>query len=684
MKNRLAAEKSPYLLQHAENPVDWYPWGDEAFEQAKELDKPVFLSIGYATCHWCHVMEHESFEDEEVARLMNEAFINIKVDREERPDIDNTYMTICQMLTGSGGWPLTVVLTPDKLPFYAATYLPKESSPGRIGMKQFVPAIQKAWADDRQNVMESAAKVSEGFQKTLILGKSQSGLPDGMTERAAEALKGRFDSANGGFGTAPKFPSPHQLLFLYAVSDTGGVEHYGEMSNRTLTAMALGGIREHAGGGFHRYSTDAEWLLPHFEKMLYDQATMLLAYSEGWNQTGNSLFREISEEIVHYLDECLTSPGGAFYSAEDADTEGEEGQFYVWTTDEIRSLLSDDDADFFINRYGLKEEGNFSDETTGMKNGTNIPHLSEPIGESEKEKTSRILEKLRTNRAKRVRPLLDDKILTDWNGLMIGALARAGTLFEDAAIISRAERAFDHICDVLMTESGGLLHRYRDGEAAVEGIADDYTSMIFAATELYLSTFEPRYLQKALGLQNYFDRHFFDDEAGGYYFTGENMEEVLGRQKELYDGALPSSNSMAAYNGFRLSRITGNPDFEAKARSVFDAFSEPITDAPAGYTFAMYALRLMNASTNEIVISTSLPPDDKKIREVIRICRQRSAPGSVILLKSPDIIHDIEEFAPFTASYQTDQPFAVWVCSGFSCKAPVYSKGELIHLFESD
>ncbi|MCC5913125.1 MAG: thioredoxin domain-containing protein [Balneolaceae bacterium] len=680
--NRLSKEKSPYLLQHAGNPVDWYPWGDEAFEHARKEDKPVFLSIGYATCHWCHVMEHESFEDDEVARLMNETFINIKVDREERPDIDNTYMTVCQMLTGSGGWPLTVILTPEKMPFYAATYIPRESAPGRIGMKQLVPAIQNAWKNDRKNVLDSADKVRKGFEKTLILGKSTSPLPDGLPAQSAEALERRFDQVHGGFGGAPKFPSPHNLLFLYGYSEINKERAYGELCDRTLSSMALGGIHDHVGGGFHRYSVDSQWLLPHFEKMLYDQANMLLAYSQGWNLSGNDLFRDTAYGIIQYIEECLTSPSGAFYSAEDADSEGEEGKFYVWQIDEVRAILEPYEADFFEKHYNLDETGNFADEATGERTGANIPHLKRPLTPEETKIAEPILKKLHQLRKERMRPLLDDKILTDWNGLMIGALANAGVIFEDEELIKRAERAYAVIETQAVTSDNRLWHRLKDGEASISGMADDYAFMIFASIELWLATFKPLYLKTALDLQAAFDQHFFDEETGGYFFTPDDGESLLGRQKELYDGAAPSSNSMAAYNGFRLSRLTGNPDFEARARSIFDAFSEPITDAPAGYTFAMHALQLMNANSFEIVICSSENPDSEIVREAIKLSRKMSPPGSSILLKTPKTEQELNSISEFTSHYPADRELAVYVCSGFSCKKPVYTIEDLTLLLK--
>ena len=374
--NRLANSKSPYLLQHKNNPVNWYSWCDEAFEKAASEDKPVFLSIGYATCHWCHVMAHESFEDEQVAELMNDTFINIKVDREERPDIDNTYMTVCQMLTGHGGWPLTIIMTPDKEPFFAGTYLPKESRGQQLGMTDLVPQIQKIWTENRNRIQQSVESIRDGFSKTLTLGTSSKSLADNVIEKAQQALENRFDETHGGFGTHPKFPSPHNLLFLLRHCETKGNQKSKEMALHTLRQMRLGGIRDHIGGGFHRYSTDEKWLLPHFEKMLYDQAMLLLSYTDAWRISGEEIFKDTCYEFFHYLNSIMLSPEGAFYSAEDADSEGEEGKFYVWDREEIFEHLPDEQAQLFCDVYNITEEGNFRDEASGKFTGKNIPYLS--------------------------------------------------------------------------------------------------------------------------------------------------------------------------------------------------------------------------------------------------------------------------------------------------------------------
>ena len=676
--NRLSKEKSPYLLQHANNPVDWYPWGDAAFEKARVQNKPVFLSIGYATCHWCHVMEHESFEDEEVALLMNEAFINIKVDREERPDIDNTYMTICQMLTGQGGWPLTIIMTPDKEPFYAATYLPKSSIPNRIGMLDLISSITDAWENDQTRIMESVERIKKGFEKSLELGNSNMPLSESILNEGYQSLIQRYDRVNGGFGGAPKFPSPHNLLFLFDYSTIHNDTFAAEMVENTLLNMRLGGIWDHVGGGFHRYSTDESWLLPHFEKMLYDQAMLLLAYARGWKLTGKPLFKQTGNEIVYYLDECLTSPNGAFYSAEDADSEGVEGKFYVWTKSEIESILRKD-APLFCEHYQIEEGGNFRDEATHEKTGLNIPHLKKLVPVELLPKTEPLLRKLHKKRNKRVRPLLDDKILTDWNGLMIAALARAGVSFEKTQFIEKAEDAWTVISENCFIPGDKLLHRLKDGDAEIEGMADDYVFSIWGLIELYDATFNPNYLAQAVNLQEILDRKFYDGEKGGYFFTAHEAEEILGRQKEIYDGAIPSSNSVAALNGFRLSRLTGNPVFESRARTIFKAFAEPLNDSPGGYSFALLAHQIMNHDTNEVIVCSR--EMDDTVKKVIQLLRNRLPIGSSILLKTAATNTALGIVSDFSKSCSIEEGLSVYVCSDFSCRVPVHSLEELEEMF---
>ena len=688
--NHLKYSKSPYLLQHAENPVDWYSWGDEAFEKAAKEDKPIFLSIGYATCHWCHVMAHESFEDEKVAELMNNAFINIKVDREERPDIDNTYMTVCQMLTGRGGWPLTIIMTPDKKPFFAGTYLPKDSRGQQLGMTDLIPQIQKIWTEDRQRIMQSVESISDGFSKTLSLGTSSNSLPDNVIETALQALERRYDKTYGGFGTHPKFPSPHNLLFLLHQAEATGNQTSKEMALHTLHQMRLGGIWDHIGGGFHRYSTDEKWLLPHFEKMLYDQAMLLMSYTEAWRVSGEPIFKDTCYQIFEYLNTNMLSPNGAFYSAEDADSEGEEGKFYVWEWDEIFEHLTDDQAQLFCDVFNISETGNFRDEATGEFTGKNIPHLKQNLSKIAKEKNmdpgnlrdslDEMRRVLYDIRKERIPPLLDDKILTDWNGLIIAALATAGAVFNDSEFTEAAISIESFISSKMMTPDGRLLHRFRGDEAGIDGMADDYAFVIWGLIELYETTYNPTFLKKSIDLQSTFHEQFGDDKHGGFYFTSSESDTPMGRQKEIYDGALPSSNSVAALNGFRLSRLTGNPGHEKESERIFTAFSEVITDNPSAYTFTL--ITKLTAINNPVEVAVAGDADDSGTQNILNYLSKLNRFQHSVLLKSHQTEETLRTLSPFTESFSLEEAPMVYVCRNFSCDAPVSTLEDLKKVLE--
>jgi len=688
--NRLSREKSPYLLQHANNPVDWYPWSSEAFDKAKAEDKPVFLSIGYATCHWCHVMEHESFEDEQVAELMNDAFVNIKVDREERPDIDNTYMTICQMLTGHGGWPLTIIMTPEKEPFFAATYIPNRSNQRMQGMLDLIPQIKSIWQNDRQRVMDSVKKIKAGFSSSLQLGQYDGDLSDDITVKAAESLAQRFDKQHGGFGSQPKFPSPHNLLYLLRYADYQNDENAKEMAEETLTKMRLGGIWDHLGGGFHRYSTDAEWLLPHFEKMLYDQAMLILAYAEAWRITNNSLFRDTCYEIFSYLNIQMKSPEGAYYSAEDADSEGVEGKFYVWEKQEIFDALPKSQAELFCEFYNIHENGNFRDESTGEYTGKNIPHLKDRIDtlaekwEVDSGKLAENLGNARNTlhelRSNRVRPLLDDKILTDWNSLLMAAFATAGAIFDDPEFTDAAKEIEQFISEQMVSDDDTLLHRYRKGDAAIDGMADDYATFIWGLIELHQTTQIPVYLEKAASWQKMFENRFLDKIYGGFFFTSESSEKLLGRQKEIYDGALPSSNSIAALNQFRLSRLTGKMNYDNQSDKIFSAFSDVIENTPAGYTFALLTLLVKNHQPAEIAITG--PDNAPKITQILNFLKSEDRFRYSVLLMTDENKEKVVKNSEFLKQFKIGDTTAVYVCRNFSCDAPVHTAWELEELLK--
>lgn len=664
--NKLQKEKSPYLLQHKDNPVDWFPWGEEAFAKAKEENKPIFLSIGYATCHWCHVMAHESFEDKGIAELLNEAFVNVKVDREERPDIDTMYMTVCQMLNGHGGWPLTIILTPKKEPFFAATYIPKEARFGRIGLRQLIPGVKGMWTHEPEKINKAVQSIKEGFGKSQQFESGEFPGAEAI-DYAAEQFALQFDDKFGGFGNAPKFPSPHNLMFLLRHWKQTGEQRFLNGVIDTLTAMRLGGIWDHIGFGFHRYSTDREWLLPHFEKMLYDQALLMMAYTEAWQITKNPLFKQTVYEIAEYVSRDLTSKEGAFYSAEDADTEGEEGKFYIWKTSEIDSILNTEESTFFKNYFNLKEEGNFEDEATKKVTGQNIPHLNKVLTENESELWAEIRSKLFKHREQRVRPLLDDKTLTDWNALIIIALAKAGSVFAETKFTTAAEKAFQFIEKNLFKEDQ-LLHRYKEGEAAIGAFADDYAFLIWAGIELYEATFKSGYLEKAVKLNEHFLDVYWDTEKNGFFFSVNDADQPLGRQKQIYDGAVPSSNSVALLNLIRLGRFTGNTSLEEKANQLGQFFSSDLIRSGSSSTMSMMALQFLYNDPKEIVISEG----KNDTSEFIRHFHSQFDPAKILLVVPSKRDSVLFELAPFLKEQSAiDKKTTVYVCRNYSCEKPI-------------
>jgi hypothetical protein len=682
-KNRLVFEKSPYLLQHADNPVDWYPWGDEAFAKAKREDKPIFLSIGYSTCHWCHVMEHESFEDPAVAALMNNAFINIKVDREERPDIDTVYMSVCQMVRGNGGWPLTVIMTPDAKPFFVATYLPKTGRYGLAGMVEFIPQIEAIWRNRRDEVHTTATQITEQLQKVFSRDAAETGPGEETLTSAYEDLAARFDAVNGGFSGAPKFPTPHNLLFLLRYWRRSGERHALEMVERTLAHMARGGIYDHIGFGFHRYSTDERWFAPHFEKMMYDQALLVMAYTECFLATGNDEYKITAEEILAYVLRDMTDAAGGFYSAEDADSEGEEGKFYLWRERELIDLLGEDDGRLIVDLFGVEMSGNFAGEIEGA----NILHLRRPIeraaesiGVPESELRSR-MERLRRTlyaaREKRIHPHKDDKILTDWNGLMIAGLAKAARAFDEPRYAEAAERAVRFILGNMRTGEGRLVHRYRDGEAAVAANLDDYGFLVWGLVELYETTFEAALLKTAIELTDDMNRRFWDT-GGGFYFAPDDGESMIVRTKGAYDGAVPSGNSVAAVNLTRLGRLTGDPRFEEQAEKIGRVFFDEVRRAPSAFTFFMTAVELGVGPSREVVIVGD--PRSADTRAMKRAIHSVYAPETVLLFKSSlEKDPDISRVARFTASHTALGGAATaFVCENYACGMPTTDVGEML------
>jgi uncharacterized protein YyaL (SSP411 family) len=691
ISNRLINEKSPYLLQHADNPVDWYPWGDEAFEKARKEDKPIFLSIGYSTCHWCHVMEHESFEDEAVAKLMNSVFISIKVDREERPDIDNIYMTVCRLMTGGGGWPLTIIMTPDKKPFFAGTYIPRENRYGRLGMLELIPRIKEAWVNRRDDVLGGAEQVIEALRRTGDVPGDEP-LDESILHTAFREFQQGFDERHGGFGNAPKFPTPHNLLFLLRYWRRTGREKALDMVEKTLQALRRGGIYDHVGSGFHRYSTDDLWLVPHFEKMLYDQALMAMAYTEAFQATRKEEYKKTVMEIMNYVLRDMTDVDGGFYSAEDADSEGEEGRFYVWRLDEMREALPDGEARLVIDAYNIQEEGNFHDQATGASTGLNILHLrrsldyvSSDLGLSRadlEERMESALKKLFQRREKRIHPHKDDKILTDWNGLMIAAMAKAGRALDQPLYVEAAERAAGFIRNNLMTGDGRLLHRYRDGQAGISGNIDDYSFFVWGLIELYEATFDVEYLDSALQLNEQMVDRFLDVEEGGFFFTPADGEELLVRQKEIYDGAVPSGNSAAAYNLIRLAGITGNMEFDATASKIGGAFSNTIRRGPSGFTMFLTAFDMALGPSYEVVIVGEEDSSDTKM--MLEALNSAYMPDGVVILKTAERESRISEKASFVNDMKMLGGGATaYVCRDFACNLPTTDVHEMLRQMSS-
>jgi len=668
--NRLFQEKSPYLLQHAHNPVDWYPWGEEAFAKAKTEDKPIFLSIGYATCHWCHVMEHESFENEAIAALMNEAFICIKVDREERPDIDNIYMTVCQMMTGSGGWPMTIVMTPEKKPFFAATYIPPEGRYGRIGMKQLIPRITDAWQNRRDEVLNSASEITDVLGKQTAQERGEA-LDASLLEEGYKELLQQYDKGDGGFGSQPKFPTPHRLVFLLRQGEEKGlsaVEH-------TLAEMRKGGMYDQVGFGFHRYSTDREWLVPHFEKMLYDQALLVIAYAEAYELTGKEIYAEVVREVLTYVQRDMTAPEGGFYSAEDADSEGEEGLFYVWTAEEIRSILGDD-AESVLKIWNITESGNFRDEASGKITGKNIPHLSELLSIAEKSQLDAPRQKLFEVRKKRIHPLKDTKVLTDWNGLMIAAFAKAGRALGNDKYVQVACTANAFIESQMKQRNGELWHRWREGDKAIQAHLEDYAFMIFGLLELYESTLNTHYLESALEYNAILSKSFIDPDGGGYFMTADDAEELIVRPKELYDGAIPSGNSIQMLNLLKLARLTGRSELELEAVETGKAFGEAMKRSPSNFSQALIALQFASADTLEIVVVG--PRDRADTQEMLNVVNEIYNPGKVVLFKDPADAEALAKIAPFTKEQgMLEGKATVYICRNFACEQPVNSVDEL-------
>ncbi len=683
--NRLIRETSPYLLQHAHNPVDWYPWGEEALNRARKENKPILLSIGYSSCHWCHVMERESFENEAVAKIMNDRFISIKVDREERPDLDEIYMNAIQMMTGSGGWPMTVFLTPDLVPFHGGTYFPPEDRGGMPGFSKVLIAV----SDYYRTHEEEVGKVTEQMRSALhqiaeiaSAGKSLVRKPSGressdekILSNAYESLERQFDPHHGGFGGAPKFPSSMALSFLLRYWKRTGNEKALEMVRLTLEKMADGGIYDHLGGGFHRYSVDDHWLIPHFEKMLYDNALLSRTYFEAFQATRRERFRQVGEEILDYVLRDMTSPQGGFYSTEDADSEGREGKFYVWRRDRIEEILGKEEGAAFSSYYGATPGGNFEEgesilhidssfEEVSGSCGISIPRLKSLIEKGRK--------RLFSEREKRVRPGRDDKILTSWNGLMISGFVAGYKATGDEKYLNAAKKAARFILEE-MRKDGLLVRVFAGGKSRLKGYSEDYAFFIQALIDLYEATFEMDWLREANDLNETMIRQFWDEGDGGFFFSGKENEVLVARSKSPYDNAVPSSNSVAVFNLLKLGHLTGEDSLKEKAEKILRLFSKFLSEHPSGFSQMLSGFSFFLGPEEVGIVGSR---DDSPTRSMAREVHLSYLPDSILSFR--DLKEPTDgDWLPFLRNVKVAGAPAVFVCRNFTCLPPARDEEEL-------
>ena len=678
--NRLSRETSPYLLQHAHNPVDWYPWGEEAFEKARSENKPILLSIGYSACHWCHVMEHESFENEKIAALMNELFVNIKVDREERPDLDEIYMNAVQMLTGRGGWPMTMFLTPDRKPFYGGTYFPPQDRQGMPGFLRILTAVSQAYRERPQDVEKSVSEILNALQRMAKSQETSQSFSASILADGAEQVARAYDADNGGLGQAPKFPNAGVYeLFLRHYSRSNN-ERFLEMVVHTLTKMAQGGIYDHLGGGFHRYSVDAKWLVPHFEKMLYDNAQLLRIYAHAYTLTREPLFKSVIEETLGYLLREMFHPQGGFYSTQDADSEGDEGKFFVWTGEEINRLLGEADGEIFCRMYDVGEPGNFD--------GKSILHPILTVDQASKffrKESSEIQDlvanakrKLFVEREKRIKPFRDKKIITAWNGLMLSGLAEAIKIIDNPAALDAARKTVEFIFTKMFRDDF-LLHSYKDGQAKLLGYLDDYAFLAVGLLDLYEAMFERSYLDRAIQLTDIMLREFWDERDGGFFFTGKSHEQLISRAKPIFDASIPSGNAMATQLLLRLNYSTGKDQYRASAEKILRSYYDAMESQPFGFAHMLCALDLYLQGAKEIVIVGN--PDEAAVRKFIDEINSIYLPNKVILTVRPGA--SLSQISPLLEGKTAlDGKPTVYVCENSTCSAPVTSAAELRSLLE--
>jgi uncharacterized protein YyaL (SSP411 family) len=670
--NRLIHETSPYLRQHANNPVDWHPWGPEALERARKLDRPIFLSIGYSACHWCHVMEHESFEDPEVARILNEHFVSIKVDREERPDLDQIYMTAVQLLTGQGGWPMSMFLTPDLKPFYGGTYFPPDDRYGRPSFKRLLLALVEAWQTRREEISQSSDQITQRLQEVGKVKPAEGELEPRLLQTAAGMHARIFDSTYGGFGSAPKFPHPMELRLLLRVWKRFGDEEALHMARLTLDRMAMGGIYDHLGGGFHRYSTDERWLVPHFEKMLYDNALLTVAYLEGYQATGDAIYRKVVEETLGYVLREMTSPEGPFYSTQDADSEGEEGKFYVWSAQEIEQVLGKERAELFTYVYGVTPEGNWE--------GRNILHRTRRDEQDARmlrlpeAELRRVLEDCKRElfavRGRRVRPGRDEKVLTSWNGLMIAAFARAAQALGNPDYAAAAVRAADFVLRVLRAPDGRLLRTYSAGsKGKLNGYLEDYAFMLDALVSLYEATFEARWIEAALDLAGKLIAECWDDAEGGFFYTGRSHEALIARTKDPHDSSIPSGNSMASLALLRLSKLTGRRELWDKAEATLRLFRGLMAASPLAAGQMLVALDFYLGPVQQFAVVGDR--SDEETGRALAVIRNLFLPNSVVAAKSAAEDTARTDLLPLLADNTARGAVTTYICQNFTCQAPL-------------
>ena len=671
MPNRLAGETSPYLLQHAHNPVDWYPWGPEALARARAEERPILLSVGYSACHWCHVMERESFEDEATAALMNRLYVNVKVDREERPDVDSIYMTAVQQMTGRGGWPMTVFLTPGGAPFYGGTYYPPEPRYGMPSFRQVLAAVDEAWRERRADVERSAGELREMLAQSSAVAPPASPLEAGVMDQAYATLSRRFDPRWGGFGAAPKFPQAMLLEFLLRHWRRTGTAETLEMAEVTLRRMAEGGMYDHVGGGFARYSTDAQWLVPHFEKMLYDNALLARAYLHAWQATGDEAHRRVVEETLGWVMREMTSPEGGFYSALDADSEGEEGRFYLWTPDEVDALLGPDDGPLFRRYYDVSEAGNFE--------GRNILHTARAMDDVARtqgvdpERLRAVVERgrriLYEARAKRVWPGLDDKVLTSWNAMMLHAFAEAGRVLERPEWRDAAARNAELLLGALRPD-GRLMRTYKDGRARIPGFLEDHALLADALVALYEATWDARWVREARGLADEMLRLFWDDEAGVFYDTASDAEELVVRPRDVFDNATPSGPSAAVMALLRLGELTGESRYRALAERALAGSMALMAQVPTGFGHLLCALDFALAAPVEVAIVGD--PSSGDTAALLRTVSRAYLPNAVLAFRAPGAGDDAESIIPLLQGRERVGGRATaYVCERLACQQPV-------------